>query len=262
MLVRSTTILGTLFFIYRSNEFRLVLPNILTTLHQLYPYNEVYYGREVVLEAPFNFGYHTGMAYFLSADLVRWIATSSIPAEMFRGHEDHLVAEWFIKAGWKDSLSRWVSDGEFVDCPRNRGTWAARYTPHTRAIHQLKRLHDFVEAARWFMDKDSRDAISSRLRMDDWDFPDERVIIPFSKRMLIDLGPKMAPSPERDLESWTNRANYVGAVVTEKEQGSSENKSKDISTISISRLKFVGLPSVLLWCLAVFLLLLLLRRSQ
>jgi hypothetical protein len=163
----------------RPNEFRLVLPNILTTLHQLYPYNEVYYGREVVLESPFNFGYHTGMAYFLSADLVRWIATSSIPAEMFRGHEDHLVAEWFIKAGWKNSLSRWVSDGEFVDCPRNRGTWAARYTPHTRAIHQLKRLHDFVEAAQWFMDKDSRDAISSRLRMDDWDFPDERVIIPF-----------------------------------------------------------------------------------
>jgi hypothetical protein len=122
------------------------------------------------------------MAYFLSADLVKWIATSSIPAEMFRGHEDHLVAEWFIKAGWKDSLSRWVSDGEFVDCPRNRGTWAAQ----------------------WFMDRDSRDAISSRLRMDDWDFPDERVITPFSKRMLIDIGPKMAPSPERDLESWTN----------------------------------------------------------
>ena len=163
---------------YGTDQLRLVLPNILTTLHELYPYNEVYYGREVVLEPPFNFAYHTGMAYFLSADLVRWIATSSIPAEMFRGHEDHLVAEWFIKAGWKDSLRRWVSDGEFIDCPRHRGTWAARYSPHTRAIHQLKGLEDFVQAAQWFMDAKSRATISSRLASDEWDFPDERVLVP------------------------------------------------------------------------------------
>jgi hypothetical protein len=206
---------GILFLSISLTDLRLVLPNILETLHQLRPYTEVYYGREVVLGPPFNFAYHTGMAYFLSTDLVRWIATSSIPAEMLRGHEDHLVAEWFIKAGWRDSLSRWVSDGEFIDCPRNRGTWAARYTPHTRAIHDVKRLHDFVETAQWFMDEESRDTINSRQSLGEWDFPDERVANP-AQDLMLTLDPKMAPSPGRDVESRTNCANHLGAVVTDK----------------------------------------------
>jgi hypothetical protein len=115
------------------------------------------------------------MAYFLSADLVQWIATSPIPRDMSRGHEDHLVSEWFLRAGWRDSLSRWISDGEFIDYPRNQGTWACRYTPHTRAIHQLKGREEFVEAARWFMDETSRSKMDSELSTDEWRFPDERV---------------------------------------------------------------------------------------
>jgi hypothetical protein len=149
----------------------------LESLHTLQPYTQVYYGREVVLEPPFNFGYHTGMAYFLSSDLVQWIATSSIPLGMASGHEDHLVAEWFLKAGWRDTLGRWISEGEFIDYPRNRGTWASRYTEHTRAIHQLKGLEEFVEAARWFMDKSSRHKMDSELSAAQWDFPDERVFL-------------------------------------------------------------------------------------
>ena len=158
-----------------SAKLRLVLPNILATLHSLHPYNEVYYGREVVLPAPFNFGYHTGMAYFLSWDLVEWIATSPIPAEMAMGHEDHLVGQWFIRAGWQDSLRHWISDGEFIDYPRTRGTWACRYTEHTRAVHQLKGVEEFVEAARWFMNEGSREVMSSELSTNEWHFPDEQV---------------------------------------------------------------------------------------
>jgi len=154
---------------------RLVLPNILDSLHRIQPYTQVYYGREVVLQSPFNFGYHTGMAYFLSSDLVQWIATSSIPKEMSRGHEDHLVAEWFLKAGWRDSLTRWISDGEFIDYPRNKGTWSARYTVHTRAVHQLKGREEFLEAARWFMNPESRHKMDSELGKPSWDFPDEKV---------------------------------------------------------------------------------------
>ena len=151
------------------------MPNILTTLREIQPYTQVYYGREVVLKNPYNFGYHTGMAYFLSSDLVQWIATSSIPMEMSRGHEDHLVAEWFLKAGWRDSLGRWISDGEFIDYPRNSGTWASRYTPYTRAVHQLKGRQEFVEAAEWFMDESSRKKMDSELSSPQWEFPDERV---------------------------------------------------------------------------------------
>jgi hypothetical protein len=153
-----------------------VLPNVLATLHQLQPYTQVYYGREVVLDPPYNFAYHTGMAYFLSSDLVQWIATSSIPAEMSQGHEDHLVAEWFIKAGWKDTLSRWISDGEFIDNPRQRVAWSAPYTEHTRAVHQLKRSHRFVEAARWFMEPDRRSEMDTKLTSPQWKFPDEKVL--------------------------------------------------------------------------------------
>lgn len=97
---------------------------------------------------------------------------------MSRGHEDHLVAEWFLKAGWRDSLARWISDGEFTDYPRNRGTWAARYTIHTRAIHQLKGREEFLEAARWFMNSESRDQMNSELSKPAWDFPDEKVSAP------------------------------------------------------------------------------------
>ena len=135
----------------------------------------MYYGREVVLEPPFNFAYHTGMAYFLSSDLVQWIATSPIPAGMSTGHEDHLVAEWFLKAGWRDSLARWISDGEFIDYPRNRGTWSSRYTEHTRAIHQLKGREEFVETARYFLDKKSRPKMDKELSDPEWEFPDEKV---------------------------------------------------------------------------------------
>lgn len=158
------------------NSCRLVLPNILSTLHEIQPYTQVYYGREVVLKSPYNFGYHTGMAYFLSSDLVQWIATSSIPMEMSKGHEDHLVAEWFLKAGWRNSLRRWISDGEFIDYPRNRGTWANRYTPHTRAVHQLKGRQEFVEAVRWFIDETSRSEMDLELNDPQWEFPDERVL--------------------------------------------------------------------------------------
>jgi hypothetical protein len=148
-------------------------------LHELYPYNQVYYGREVVLESPFNFGYHTGMAYFLSSDLVEWIATSPIPGEMSRGHEDHLIAEWFLKAGWRDTLTRWISDGEFIDYPRKGGTWANHYTPYTRAVHQLKGRDEFVEAARWFMDENSRHQLDPELASSPTQFPDEKIRSPF-----------------------------------------------------------------------------------
>lgn len=158
------------------------------TLHQLYPYNQVYYGREVVLQSPFNFGYHTGMAYFLSADLVEWIATSSIPQEMSRGHEDHLIAEWFIKAGWRDTLGRWISDGEFIDYPRKMGTWASRYSQHTRAIHQLKGRDEFVEAARWFLDETSREKMDLELAPYNGKLPDETVLLLKSPRTNLDRG--------------------------------------------------------------------------
>lgn len=117
------------------------------------------------------------MSYFLSADLVQWIATSRIPARMWRGHEDHLVAEWFIQAGWKDTLKRWISDGEFIDYPRNKGTWAARYTEHTKGIHQLKGWNEFLEAAQWFLDKSSRYKMDSELNGTQWLFPDEEVVL-------------------------------------------------------------------------------------
>jgi len=147
----------------------------LETLHQFYPYNQVYYGREVVLEAPYNFAYHTGMAYFLSSDLVKWIATSSIPATMTKGHEDHLTAEWFIKAGWRDTLKYWISDGEFIDYPRKGGAWAAKYTKHTRAVHQLKDREAFVETANWFMTTRDRPKMDKELRKAKLEFPDEKV---------------------------------------------------------------------------------------
>jgi hypothetical protein len=71
---------------------------------------------------------------------------------MSRGREDHLVAEWFLKAGWRESLRRCISDGEFVEYLTNRGKWAARYTKHHRTVYQLKSQPGFVEAARWFLD--------------------------------------------------------------------------------------------------------------
>jgi len=117
------------------------------------------------------------MAYFLSSDLVQWIATSSIPLGISRGHEDHLLAEWFLKAGRRESLSRWISDGGFVDYPRNRGKWAARYTEHTREVHQLKGWHEFVEAAGWFLDETSRGKMDAELNTTLWDFPDEKIVI-------------------------------------------------------------------------------------
>jgi hypothetical protein len=160
----------------------------------------VYYGREVVLGSPYNFGYHTGMAYFLSSDLVQWIATSSIPAEMPNGHEDHLIAEWFIKAGWRDSLSRWISDGEFIDYPRNRGIWSSRYTLHTRAVHQLKGRDEFVEAAMWFMDQSSREKIDTELEGSQWEFPDETVRHDNGKLAYIGKESEVAGSPEGDME--------------------------------------------------------------
>ena len=115
------------------------------------------------------------MAYFLSADLVEWIATSPIPREMSTGHEDHLIAEWFLKAGWRDTLARWISDGEFIDYPRKQGKWAARYTPHTRAVHQLKGRDEFVEAARWFMDERSRHRMDTEPGLLHLNLPDEKV---------------------------------------------------------------------------------------
>lgn len=102
---------------------------------------------------------------------------------MSQGHEDHLAAEWFLKAGWRESLSRWISDGEFVDYPRNRGKWAARYTEYTRAVHQLKGWDEFVEAARWFLDETSRGRMDAELNTTLWDFPDEKVVIESKKRL-------------------------------------------------------------------------------
>ena len=129
----------------------------------------------MVLDPPFNFAYHTGMAYILSSDLIKWVATSSIPASMPKGHEDHLTAEWFIKAGWRDTLTHWISDGEFIDYPRNHGAWAARYTQHTRAVHQLKDRAAFVEAANWFITKKDRYKMDNELRKAKMEFPDENV---------------------------------------------------------------------------------------
>jgi len=71
-------------------------------------------------------------------------------------------------------LARWISDGEFIDYPRNRGTWSARYTVHTRAIHQLKGREEFLEAARWFMNPESRQKMDSELGKSSLEFPDEK----------------------------------------------------------------------------------------
>lgn len=100
-----------------------------------------------------------------------------MPLGMSRGHEDLIVAEWFLKAGWRESLRRCINDGEFVDYPRNRGKWATRYTEHTRTVHQLKGWHEFVEAATWFLNEISRDKMNAELNTPPWDFPDEKAVI-------------------------------------------------------------------------------------
>jgi len=118
---------------------------------------------------------------------------------MPKGHEDHLIAEWFLKAGWRDSLARWISDGEFIDYPRKGGKWANPYTPHTRAIHQLKGRDEFIEAVKWFTDESSRHKMDSELTSNGLEFPDEKVTTPF---IHYGINPQIQKWPDHLQETW------------------------------------------------------------
>ncbi|RAL07887.1 uncharacterized protein BO97DRAFT_314488, partial [Aspergillus homomorphus CBS 101889] len=92
-----------------------------------------------------------GMAYTLSWDLVRWVATDPYPASHREGFEDQVVGDWLHRSG---SLNHFVSEDQAIyDSPDYlvEGGWARNYTDGTLIVHQLKQNEWFLRTAKHFL---------------------------------------------------------------------------------------------------------------
>lgn len=113
----------------------------------------IYYGRSIRMywKVP-TFYYMSGMAYFLSRDLVQWVANSWIARKYRVGHEDLQVGFWFKKSVIK---VQHINGGrsKFHDWKGHARSWdeiEAAPSNESIVIHRSFSDDDFLELRRIF----------------------------------------------------------------------------------------------------------------
>lgn len=111
------------------------LPNLRQELlKKVLPVKPAYYGR---LSPDGSFGFHVGMLYGFTSDLLQTLASQGCMAQKkceLEGSEDYIAWKWIQPL----SFTTVNSVATFIDHPWSQKLWAAPITNDTVAIHQCK----------------------------------------------------------------------------------------------------------------------------
>ncbi|KAI8908387.1 hypothetical protein EDD86DRAFT_207477 [Gorgonomyces haynaldii] len=141
-------------------------------IHNLlkFPKEKVYLGRENL-----GVGFHAGLAYILSWDLVQFLGQDQHCYENRHFQEDSLVA-YCLRHGKQieGPLMNFQNILDIYDEPESQKGWAHEYTPSTIAIHQLKRQDWFLKAAMHFIPLKVDPALLQHMAAQNWQDTQEK----------------------------------------------------------------------------------------
>lgn len=144
------------------------LPNIAKELGTL-PKTKVYFGRHVIQNNQYA-GFHAGMGYVLSWDLVEYLGQND-ECQKFKSHqEDAMIARCLRDGRAIPGLLEPEDLETLYDEPWSLQPWSHNYTATTLIIHRLKRSDWFLKAnMHFFANNLPRDLVGDFSRGLEWD---------------------------------------------------------------------------------------------